>query len=172
MAKVDWTQSGSGSAAVINNGGSMRLQITNDKLLLWTARNNLANSQVVADIYMGADTNTRGGLVLRSDGTINNCYRLLIYGPRTYYIQKVVAGVATTLLVITSTLAWNVYAKTRFTVDGYQLSVEEYINGNWVFVGMVDDLSQARASGYAGLTGANVSSYYEMLDNVEIRERT
>jgi len=42
-------------------------------------------------------------LVLRSDADIANCYRVLIYGPRQYIVQKVVDGAATTLTTVNST---------------------------------------------------------------------
>lgn len=172
MALADWNITGPGAVAVIDYAGSMRCQLTHIKLMLWNGRDNLANSEVVAEIRTGIDTNTRGGLVLRSNLSAYSCYRLRIFGKRTYYIQKVVDGVVTTLATVGSTLPYHVFAKTRFRVDGYQLSVEEWIDGAWQLLSAVTDTGQSLATGYAGIyTEMAIVTYAIIFDNVEIAER-
>jgi len=171
MAKTDWYITGAGGQAVIEQGGSKRCQLSGSKLMLWNGRNNLVNSEVIALILMGVDTNTRGGLVLRSDLSANNCYRLRIFGQRTYYVQKVVGGIVTTLSTISSLQPYNIFVKTRFRVDGYQLSVEEYISGAWALVTVIIDTEQSILLGYAGLYGESVNTSYSLLfDDVQISE--
>jgi len=171
MAKTDWYITGAGGQAVIDQGGSKRCQLSGSKLMLWNGRNNLANSEVIASILMAGDTNTRGGLVLRSDLSNNNCYRLRIFGQRTYYVQKVVAGVVTTLSTAYSLQPYNIFVKTRFRVDGYQLSVEEYISGVWTLVTVIVDTEQSILLGYAGLYGESVNTgYFLFFDDVQISE--
>lgn len=172
MTKTDWYITQSGGQAVVDEGGSKRCRLSGSKLMLWNGRSNLANSEVVASILMASTTNTRGGLVLRSDLTNNNCYRLRIFGPRSYYIQKVVNGVVTTLATAYSTRPYNVYTQTRFRVDGYQLSVEEFVSGAWSLVSVIQDSDQSLAIGYAGLYGESVNTdYYVTFDDVAISER-
>lgn len=171
MGLADWNITGSGGQAVIDYGGSMRCQLSGHKLMLWNGRDNLANSEVIALIRMGVDTNTRGGLILRSNLSANSCYRLRIYGKRVYYIQKIVDGVVTTLAAVGSMQPYNVFTKTRFRVDGYQLSVEEWIDGAWQLVSVAEDTGQSLATGYAGIYAEGVSTYATMFDDVEIAER-
>jgi hypothetical protein len=172
MGLSNWTITQSGGQAIVDEGGSKRCRLSGSKLMLWNGRNNLVNSEVVVSILMGGDTNTRGGLVVRSDSTANNCYRLRIFGPRTYYIQKVVGGVVTTLATAYSTQPYNTYVKTRLRIDGYQLSIEEFISGVWTLVSVIVDNEQSIISGYAGLYGENANtSYFITFDNIEISER-
>ena len=172
MALVDWNITGSGGQAVIDYAGSMRCQLSGHKLMLWNGRDDLANSEIIALIRMGVDSNTRGGMVLRSNLSAISCYRLRIYGKRTYYIQKVVDGVVTTLAVVGSAQPYNVFAKTRFRVDGYQLSVEDWVDGAWQLVLVVEDTGQSLATGYAGVYGESATTgYYLIFDDVEIAER-
>jgi hypothetical protein len=172
VAKSDWNITGSGGYIITEDGGSKRCQITTDKLLLWNGRSDLANCEIVYDFRTNStSTNCRGGAVLRSDGTLNNCYRIHTYGPRNHYLQKVVNGVVTTLGTVSSPRDYDIYVKTRFRIDGYQLSIEEYVNGNWTLLGSLDDTSQALSSGSAGIFGAGVGGYVVYFDNIEIRER-
>lgn len=173
MAKTDWYITGAGGQAIVDYGGSKRCQLSGSKMMLWNGRNNLANSEIIADILMGGDTNTRGGLILRSDLAGSNCYRLRIFGARSYYIQKIVSGVVTTLATINSSQPYNIFAKTRFRVDGYQLSVEEWISGVWNLMTSIIDTEQSIALGYAGFYGESVSTGYALqFDNIAISERT
>lgn len=172
MAKTDWNITGPGGQAIIDQGGSMRCRLSHQKLMLWNGRDNLANSEVVAELRPGDSyTFSGGGLVLRSSLTAYDCYRLRVVGPRTCYIQKVVDGLVTTLATVASSQPYNIYVKTRFRVDGFQLSVEEWYDGAWHLLMTVLDTSQALAMGYAGLLGDSVNpSYFFLFDNVEIAE--
>jgi hypothetical protein len=172
VATADWYITGPGGQAIVEEGGSKRCRLSGEKLMLWNGRADLINSEVVAQLLTGVNTNTRGGLALRSDLTGSNCYRLRVFGPRTYYVQKVVNGVVTTLATAYSSQPYNVFVKTRFRVDGYQLSVEEFVGGVWNLVSVVQDSEQSVAAGYAGLYGESVSTgYYVTFDDVEIAER-
>lgn len=172
--KSDWIIQGSGGQAIIDEGGSKRCRLSGTKFMLWNGRNNLENSEIIAMILLGADTNTRGGLFLRSDNSgYQNCYRLRIYGGgRTYYIQKVVNGVVTTLVTAYSTQPYNIYVKTRFRIDGYQLSLEEYIANTWNLIAVIADTEQSLNQGYTGIYGESVNTnYFITFDNLEISER-
>ncbi len=173
MGRSDWDITGVGGCSVLEETGSKRCQITGEKLMLWNGNSSLTDSEVVFDFKVyGSNTNTRTGAVLRCQGTLNDCYKLLTYGPRTYYIVRVVDGVSTTLTVIASSQPYNIYVKTRFRIDGYQLSVEEYISGEWNLIAVVEDTAQAFASGYAGLFGQSITTgYYSLFDNVDIRQK-
>lgn len=174
MAKIDWTITGTGGQSVVTDAGSKRLQLSYTKLMLWSARNNLVDSEVVGDVKVGdaGSSNSSGGFVLRSDSNMSNCYRLLIVGNRTYYVQKIVAGVVTTLASTNSSQPWSYYATTRFRVDGYQLSVDEYSAGVWNNIIVALDTTQSVPSGYTGLLGNSVnSSYWIYFDNIIISER-
>jgi hypothetical protein len=172
MSTIDWYITGAGGEAIVNEGGSNRCRLSGSKQMLWNGRANLINSEIIASVLMGSTSNTRGGLLLRSDLSGNNCYRLRIFGERTYYIQKVVSGVITTLATAYSTQPYNVYVKTRFRVDGWQLSIEEWIGGVWVQVTVIIDNEQSVATGYAGLYGESVNtSYYITFDDTTISER-
>ena len=175
MAKADWDITGAGGIAVVDEGGSMRCQLSGTKHMLWNGRGDLEDSETIADIRMSTNnTNARGGMLLRSNATIGTFYRCRIYGAnpnRTYYIDRVVNGVSTQLAAIASSQPYYVYTRTRFRVDGFQLSIEEYLSGAWNLVTMVEDTNHAILSGYAGLTGISVNSSYNVrFDNIEIGE--
>jgi hypothetical protein len=175
MARTDWNITGTGGIAIIDETGSKRCQLTGTKLMLWNGRSDLINVEIICESkYSTSNTNAGGAVVLRSDATANNCYRLVIYGAttRTYYIQKVVAGVVTNLGSYTSTIGYSIYGKTRFRVDGYQLSVDEWESGAWVNRITIDDTSQACTTGYVGLMGYSTAGYYVVYDNVEVREKS
>lgn len=172
MPKTNWYITGPGGQGVVEFGGSKRCQLSGSKLMLWNGRSNLANSELVAEIYTGSSSNSRAGLVLRSDLTSSNAYMLRIFGTRTYYLSKIVAGLVTTLATVASGQPWNTFVKTRFRVDGYQLSVEEWIGGVWQLVSVVLDTELSLAMGYAGIYGESVNTSYSMMfDNVEVSER-
>jgi len=172
MARTDWSISGPDGQAIIEDGGSKRCRLSGSKMMLWNGNSSLANSEIVVNIQMQNTSNTRGGLILRGDASGTNFYRLFITGYRTYTVQKSVDGNVTALTTAISTRPWNEYTKTRFRVDGYQLSVEEYYNESWNLVVSVIDTESSLGSGYAGLFGASVnSSFYITFDNVEISQR-
>jgi len=181
MAKTDWDFiiDGTGSWAVINAGGSMRLQLIYSKVYaLWNGRNDLANSEIIAEIRLNdASTNCRGGLVLRSDGTKNNMYILYIYYntsiKRRFNLYRVVNNVWTLITDIIISVSPSSYIPTRFRIDDWQLSCHVYYSAAWHEVFVKDDELQSHAQGYAGLTGLSTYASYSInFDNVEIRERT
>lgn len=173
MAKIDWTITGDGGISIIEDTGSKRCMLSGSKQMLWKDRNNLGDSEVIADIkFLAGSTNERGGGLLRSNSSIQRCYRLFIYGNRLCMIQRVIDGVVTTLGQASSSQASNIFVKTRFRIDGYQLSVEEYINGEWTLILTAQDTTQALAEGYVGLFGASVNSSYSILfDDVQVGEK-
>jgi len=172
MGLSDWDISGSGGQAIIDDGGSMRCKLSGSKLMLWNGRNDLDDSEVITKIRSGVNSNTRGGVTLRSNESGLTSYRMDIYGPRTYYVRKIVNGTPTTLATAVSGQPYNVYLKIRFRVDGFQLSVEEYLSGEWELVCVIEDTSEAVTSGFAGIFGSSVStSYYMSFDDVEVSEK-
>jgi hypothetical protein len=169
MAKSDWTITGNGGLSIIEDGGSKRCRLSYTKLMLWNGNDSLGDCEIISDVQVGSNGNSSGGIVLRSNSTATTCYKFLIVGTRTYYIQKVVNGTTTTLGTAVSDRPWNEYTKTRFRIDGWQLSIEEYINGEWQLVSMVEDTSHAVISGSAGLFGSSINSgCYITFDNLEI----
>ena len=175
MSKSDWDITGAGGIAIIEEGGSKRCRLSASKLMLWNGCSTCTDYEVIADINIGSSTNYRGGLVLRANDSGTTMYRLRIYGAasyRTYYIDKLVNGVNTIIGQVTSIHPYFTYVKTRFRIDGFQLSVEEYVNGAWELITMVEDTSQAIISGYCGLHSCSAtSSYYITFDNIEINEK-
>ena len=176
MSKSDWQITGTGGIAVIEEGGSKRCRLSANKLMLWKGCITCEDYEVIADINILNNTNYRGGLVLRSNDAGATMYRLRIYGrdttSRIYYIDKVVDGVNNLLGQIISNHPYNTFVKTRFRVDGFQLSVEEWINGDWKLLAMAEDTSKSIVSGYCGLAGYSVNSnYYITFDNIEINKK-
>ena len=178
MSKSNFNITGSGGQAVIEIEGSKRCQLSGTKYLLWNERNDLVNAEVISLIkpYLAQNSGyQRGGMLLRCDESILNYYRLLAYAYtnyRIYYIHRVVNGVATLLTQVISHQAYNIYTKTRFRIDGYQLSIDEYTNGQWNLIATVEDSDHSLISGYAGICGVNYSGSYSFLfDDLEIGER-
>ena len=176
MSKSDWLITGTGGISVIEEGGSKRCRLSASKLMLWNGCSTCTDYEVTADINILSNTNSAGGVVIRSDGAGSTTYRLRVYGKsatsRTYYIDKVVSGVNTVLGQVISYHPYNTFVKTRFRVDGFQLSVEEWINGAWELITMVEDTSKAILSGYCGLAGYSINSGYHItFDNVEINKK-
>ena len=176
MSKSDWEITGTGGISIIEEGGSKRCRLAASKLMLWKGCSNCIDYEVIADINILNTTNYRGGLVLRSNDAGSTMYRLRIYGRNTtsriYYIDKLVDGVNTVLGTVISNQPYGTFVKTRFRIDGFQLSVEEWINGAWELITMIEDTSQAIVSGYCGLHGCSVnSSYYITFDNLEINKK-
>ena len=175
MGKTDWNITGDGGISVIEEGGSKRCRLSANKLMLWNENSTCTDFEVVADIKLGANTNYRGGITLRSDESGSSMYRLRIHGAsiyRTYYIDKLVNGVNTILGQVNSYHPYNTYVRTKFKVDGFQLSVEEWIDGAWVLALVIEDTSQAILSGYCGIFGTSVnSSYYITFDNIEMNKK-
>jgi len=174
MAKIDWNITGIGGQAVVEDVGSMRCRLSGQKLMLWNGNNALTDSEVVAEYKLSSNsTNTSGGLLLRSTSTGLNCYRLRTTSDRTHYIDKLVGGVVTVLGSVVSSQPWNQYIKTRFRIDGFQISIEEYFGGVWNLVSSAEDNEHTHASGYAGIFGSSVNTSYSMLfDNVEISQKS
>jgi len=174
MAKIDWDITGTGGQAVVEDVGSMRCRLSGQKLMLWNGNNALTDSEVIAEYKISHNSiYSSGGSILRSIFTGFNCYRLRTTVDRTHYIEKLVGGVVTVLGSAVSSQPWNQYIKTRFRVDGFQLSVEEYFGGNWNLVLSAEDNEHTHVSGYAGIFGNSYSSSYSVLfDNVEISQKS
>jgi len=178
MAKSNWDISGTGGQSIIDVEGSKRCQITGIKLMLWNGRNDLINSEVIVSIRPYVNNNSgyqRGGAVLRSDTSGFNYYLLTSYAYtafRSYLIYRVVDGVSTLLSTVNSYHSYTDFVKTRFRIDGYQLSIEEYVDGIWNLKSTVEDTVHTLVSGYSGLKGhSHTVSYSCLFDNVEISER-
>ena len=173
MSKSDWEISGTGGLSIVNDDGSKRWRLAGKKQMLWNEESVGTDYEVVADIQMANSFYAQGGLLLRSNLSGESGYRLLIHGNGLYYyIQKMESGNATTLGQLERTRDPNAYIKTRFRIDGWQLSVEEYINSEWVLLMVVDDTSESFACGYFGLYGNSIDSRFNItFDNVEINKK-
>lgn len=172
MAKINWDISGEGGFAIVSMGGSARCQLVGVKTLLYNGRTDFGNCEVVGEYrQQSSSSNCRGMLVLRSDADMSNCYRLVIFGPRLYYVQKAVDGTVTTLATLNSTQSWDIYLPTRFRADGFQLSVDEYAGGEWVNVITVLDNESSHIAGRVGIGGVSVAGYHGLFDNVTLGER-
>lgn len=171
--KSDWTITGTGGQAIISEGGSMRCQLTSSKMMLWTARNNLINAQIIGLIKLYTANASVGKFLLRCDNSYNNAYFLSINGSgnKIYNIYRLVNGVSTLLATASSSESITVYTKVRFSVSGNQISVEEYIAGNWNLIQVVTD-TFLTAGGYAGIAGGSTTGYYASFDDVQILEQT
>ncbi len=179
MAKTDWIISGAGGQAVIEIDGSKRCQLSGTKNMLWNGNSSLADGEVIATIkpYLNENSGRQvGGMLLRCDENILNYYALYTYGYtsyRKYRVYRIVNGVGTLLAQINSNQGYSIYVKTRFRVDGWQVSVEEYVGGAWELITTIEDTDHSLINGYAGLCGRNYSTSYSFLfDDVEISEKT
>lgn len=176
--KSNWIISGSGGQAVINVDGSKRCQLSGIKYMLWNGRSDLVNAEVIATIKPWINENNGrqvGVILLRSDTSIYNYYKVMVYAYtsyRKYRIHRIVNGVATLLGQIISYQGYNIYVKTKFRIDEYQLSIEEYIGGAWNLITTIEDTDHSIVSGYIGIGGNNYNTDYSFLfDDVEISER-
>lgn len=175
MGKSDWDINGPGGQGIIDDAGSMRCQLTATKNMTWNGDVALTDSEVITEIKLNSTNGySRVGPVLRADETCENGYFCLAYGYATkrYYIFKVVDGVKTQLAYFVSEFASSLYTKIRFRIDGYQLSIEEWKEGDWVVIGIIEDTDETHPSGRAGLRGESLTTYYGLFDNVEIGEKT
>lgn len=173
MSYADWDFYGPDDQLLIDHQGSMRCQLAGLKWMLYNGTPALVDSEIIADIRRyGVMGSSRGGLVLRFDVDLMNCYYLerdLVGGSDGYFLRKLVAGVRTLLWSGAMGHAAEDWARVRFRIDGWHLSVHEWINGDWQGKALVEDLTQAHASGYAGLLGANDDLNASVLfDNIEI----
>jgi len=173
MAKINWDITGTGGQGIIIESGSKRCELSGTKLMLWNGKSNLANCEVIVEskLYGTAGYN-QGGVTLRCNAVGNNCYQFIRGYDKNCYIYKVVAGVVTQIAFVTTTFAWNTWVKTRVRIDGWQISVDEWIGGAWVQLMLIEETAHQFTTGYAGLVGTNTSVIGSILfDNVEISER-
>jgi len=171
--KSDWTITGTGGQAVIDEGGSKRCQLTAQKTMLWNGRNNLLNAEIIGQIKVGSNANYAGGFLLRCDSSCNNAYNLRVSANgsvKIYYIYRILNGVWTSLAISNSSEQYGVYTKVRFRVDGNQISVEEWITGVWNLIQLVTD-NYVTVAGYAGLRGDSSAGYSVQFDNIEVNEK-
>lgn len=175
--KSDWDISGTGDFGIVEDADSKRLQLSGQKLCLYNGRNNLLNAEIIVDVKLGSRyaPYTKGGVVHRCDASSDNCYYFCVAGSggtnRMYYIYRIISGIATQLAFALSTQPYYQYVKTRFRIDEKQLSIEEYIEGNWKLILLLED-GFITAAGYSGFKATHTdTSYYILFDNVEIGEK-
>lgn len=174
--RTDWTITGVGLVTIINDEISNRCQLSYNTNMTWNGNNQLVNCEIIADVKVTDPraAYSRAALVLRSDISILNCYLLLFDSPNIYYLCRIVNGVSTILFTFHSTFDYNVFRTIRFRIDGYQLSVHEYINGSWVQSILLVDNNQTLVSGKVGISnwGQSTNSLTVLFDNVNINQRT
>lgn len=172
MSYLDWDIYGSGVQSVVDVEGSKRVKLAGLEWMLYNGEAALVDSEIIADIRRyDVIQYSEGGLLLRSDVNLLNCYYLQrsIDPSDSYLLTKVVAGVRTDLWTSPTGHAPEDWVRVRFRADGWQISVHEWIDGAWDGKVLVEDTGQSHASGYAGLFGANADPTGSLLfDNVEI----
>lgn len=173
MAKSNWNISGSGDQSVIIESGSKRCELFGEKLCLYNGASSLANCQLIADIKLyGTNGYNQGGIILRSDGTKNNAYVFVRKYNNAYYLYKIVNGVWTQMAYAPSTFAYNIWVRTRVRIDGWQISVDEWIEGAWSQIMLINEPSHQHVSGFIGLIGTNTNVIGSILfDNIDIEEK-
>lgn len=175
MGKSDWDISGPGGQAIVDESGSMRCQLSGEKHMTWNGNVALTDSEVITEIKLYSTNGySRAGPMLRADEDCENGYFCMArgYATKYYFVYKIVDGIKTQLAAWTSEFASSLYTKIRFRIDGYQLSLEEWKEGAWVVMGIIEDTSQAHPSGRAGLRAeSHTGAYYGLFDNIEIGEK-
>ena len=173
MAKSNWDISGVGGQGVIIESGSKRCELSGKKLMLYNGTPSLVNCELIADIKLyGTAGYNEGGIILRSDGTENNGYRFRRAYNNKCYLEKIVSGVVTQLAYVTTDFAWTEWVRTRVRIDGWQISVDEWIDGEWSQLMLVEETTHQHVSGYIGLIGTNTNYIGSILyDNVDISEK-
>lgn len=180
MSKSNWDISGDGGQAVIIESGSKRCELSGYKLCLYNGSSSLTNCQLIADIKLyGTNGYNQGGIILRSDGTRNNGYvfhRDYVgsgHGNGTRCrIFKAVNGVWTQIAITYTSFTYYTWVRTRVRVDGWQISVDEWIDGAWSQLILVDETSHQFTSGFIGLIGNSSNVVGSILyDNVDIGEK-
>jgi len=173
MAKSNWNISGTGGQGVIIETGSKRCELSGQKLMLWNGNSSLENCELIADIKLYATAGyNQGGIILRSDGTQNNGYRFRRMYANHCYLEKIVNGVVTQLSYVTTSFGWTTWVRTRVRIDGWQISVDEWVEGAWSQLMLVEETTHQHVSGYIGLIGTNTNTIGSILyDNVDISEK-
>lgn len=174
--RSDWNILGNGLVTIINDGVSYRCQISNNTTMLWNGNQQLTNCEIISDVKMidFVANRSNGGLILRSDAgsVLSNCYWLFITSPNKYTLYRTVSAQATLLATYNSLIDYNVFRTIRFRIDGFTISVDEYINGSWVNRILVVDNVQTLTAGRAGVCGWSGSASYNILfDNININQR-
>ena len=173
--KSQWLIQGTGGQSIIDEGGSKRCQLTLAKWMLWNERNDLLNAEIIGSIKLyNTSSWNRGGFLLRCDSSCNNAYYLRITSNgavKVYYLYRILNGVWTMLTSSNSSESPTVYTKVRFRVDGNQISIEEYVTGEWNLIQLITD-DYITVAGYVGLRGDCGSGYSVLFDNIEISEKT
>jgi len=177
MAKTNWNISGIGGQAVIIESGSKRCELSGTKLMLYNGASSLTNCQLIADIKLyGAAGYNQGGIIFRSNAAGTNGYafiRSYIGGiGKNCYVYKIVDGVWTQIAFATTTFAYTDWVRTRVRMDGWQISVDEWISGAWSQLKLIEETTHQHASGYIGLIGTSTNVVGSILfDNVDIGEK-
>lgn len=177
MARTDWDIHGPGIQRIVTVNGSKRCELNGLEWMLYNGDAALADAEVIADTRRyGNYTYSQGGLLLRTDATLENCYYLQRQGFGAvdgYRLSRHVNTVMTILWQGSLGHAPGDWVRVRFRVDGWQLSVHEWVASAWSEIVVVDDQAQAHASGYTGLFGANNANPAGsmLFDNVEIAEK-
>lgn len=177
MARTDWDIYGTGLQSIVDVDGSLRCQLAGLEWMLYNGVIDLGDSQIIADMRRYGDYSvSQGGLLLRADATLENCYylqRQVVAPGDGYRLTRHVDTVMTILWQGSLGHAPEDWVRVRFRIDGWQLSVYEWVAGEWSEVVLVNDLDEAHVSGYVGLFGLNTNNPAGMMlyDNIEIAEK-
>ena len=178
MAKNNWDISGDGGQSVVIESGSKRCELDGKKLMLYNGASSLADCELTTDIKLyGTAGYCQGGVILRADAEGNNGYvfeRSYVGtgGGKSYLIWKIVNGVWTQLSYILTDFTWATWVRTRVRIDGWQISVDEWVSGEWSQIMLLEETSHQHTSGYIGLIGTSTNAIGSILyDNVDIGEK-
>lgn len=168
--RTDWSLIGTGTLSIVTDAGSKRASLNGLLTCLWNGNPLLTDSYIIGDLKFGsnASPSLNGGFILHANSTAASCYRLYITALRNYVVQKVINGNAQNLVTFQSSQAYNDYIKTRFKIIGHQITVEEYVAGQWNLVCAAIDNDTQLASGYAGFFDSGYAGYNILFDNIEI----
>jgi len=180
MARSDWDIGGDGGQGITDVDGSKRCELSGIKWMAWNGDSELTDVEIIADIRLyGTNGYNQGGLFLRagegvapgSDPTWN-CYRFRRQYQSHCYLDVIANGVKTQLAYATTSFNYNQWVRTRFRIDGWQISVDEYFGSDWQQLMLVEDTSHHHLDGYVGLIGTNTNSVGSILyDDIEISEK-
>lgn len=174
MAKTDWDIGGDGGQSIAAVGESLCCELSGIKWILWNGNSGLTDAEIIADIRLyGTNGYNQGGLLLRSGADPTwNCYRFRRKYKNLCYIDVIVNGVVTQLAYATTNFTYDQWIRTRFRMDGWQISVDEWYASAWQQLMLIEETGNHHLSGYVGLMGTNTHTVGSVLfDNVEIAEK-
>ena len=143
--------------------------------MLYNGATSLIDCELIVDIKLyGTPGYCQGGVIFRSNAEGTNGYAFIrshvgVGGGKACYVYKIVDNVWTQLTYVTTTFTWDVWVRTRVRMDGWQISIDEWIDGAWSQLKLIEETTHQHALGYIGLIGTSTNAIGSILfDNVDI----